>query len=447
MTLAWIVLIFVVLFAFIDIKKTIIIWMPVQLLFNSQIAIRYESPGISLVIAANFLLIILYFLKISRKKYIINNEPFLLEQVFFASVITLSFSLLLSMVFSFRGVVEMVKYFATNFMLLAIFQKMIATKSDIRLFVKATFVVALLITSLGLFESVFKDNPILNYVYFNSPQNEITRGRMFYTPPSAGTGLSTRFGMVRAFSFFGIHIRFGIACAFILFFYIVLLQKKWFVIKQPYLIFISLMLLAGSLVANSKTAYLGILFFAFGLFSLKQLTNWKVIIPLIAVAIIVVGYFPQYLLNFTSLFDENIAEEGGGSTVALRMEQFRVARDMFMLNPLLGNGLGSVEALKTSAHFSRILGAESSWLEILPERGLAGAFIYIFMFFYIFSILKTSVPKKIIISFLLGVFVMEAATGLIDMTLYIPYLIVLRMMFRLEKLNKHRNRLVNHEQL
>lgn len=443
MTLAWIILAVVVLFAVIDLKKTIIIWMPVQLLFNSQVAVRYESPGVSLVIAVNFFLIVAYFLKVSRKKYIVNNEPFLLEQVFIASLITLSFSLLLSMVFSFRGVVEMVKYFATNFVLIAIFQKMIATKSDVRLFVKATFFVALLITSLGLFESVFKDNPILDYVYFNSPQNEATRGRMFYTPPSVGEGVSTRYGMVRAFSFFGIHIRFGIACAFMLFFYIVLLQKKWFVMKQPYLIFISVMLLAGSLMANSKTAYVGILFFAFGLFSLKQLTNWKVILPVIIVTAVIAIYFPQYLLNFTSLFDENIAEEGGGSTVALRVEQFRVAKDMFMLNPLLGNGLGSIEVLKASSGFSRILGAESSWLEILPERGLVGALIYIFMFVYIFNVLKTTIPRKIIISFLLGVFVMEASTGLIDMTLYIPYLIVLRKMFSLEKLSRQRSRLVN----
>jgi hypothetical protein len=74
-------------------------------------------------------------------------------------------------------------------------------------------------------------------------------------------------------------------------------------------------------------------------------------------------------------------------------------------------------------------------MKLLPERGLIGALIYIYAFFYLFKTLKTSIPRKIIFSFLLGILVMETATGLLDMTMYIPYLIILRQMFRLEKQN------------
>lgn len=434
MILAWFTLAVVGIFAVKNFKKTVIIWMPLQFLFNAQVAIRYDPPAMSLVLAVDFLLISLYFL-MERKKYTLyNNEPFILKPIFIASFISFGLSLLFSSVSSLQGINACIKYFATSFVLMAIFQKMIATKDDIYLFIKVAFIVAFLITSLGVFESIFNDNPILDYIYFNSPQNAYTRTRMFYVPPSISGGLQTRYGMARATSFFSIHIKFGVACAFMLFFYVHLLQKKWFILKRNYLVLISIMLLAGIFTCNSKTAYIGILFFSLGLFYFRNLFNLRIIFSVIIITIVVVTYFPEYLLNFTSLFNENIAEEGGGSTIALRITQFTIAKKMFLMNPLLGNGLGSINILRASSNaFAHILGAESSWLRILPERGILGALLYIYTFIYIFQILSKSIPKKIIFSFLLGLLVMETATGLIDMVMYMPYLIVLRQMYNLEK--------------
>lgn len=73
---------------------------------------------------------------------------------------------------------------------------------------------AIIITCLGLFEAILKDNPWLDFVYFNSPHDESTIGRLFYIPPSVGGSLEMRLGMVRAYSTFGIHIAFGTACVF-----------------------------------------------------------------------------------------------------------------------------------------------------------------------------------------------------------------------------------------
>ncbi len=438
MILAWIILALVAVFAVINFKKTFIIWMPVQLLFNGQVAIRYESPAMSLVLAVDLMLIVFYFFKIGRKKYDeFNNEPFLLKPIFIFALISYGLSLLLSPIFSLQGITTMIKYFATGFILLAIFQKMIATEEDISRFVKATFIVAFLIISLGIFESGFKDNPVLDYVYYNSPHNETTIGRMWYKPPSINGGLQTRYGMVRASSFFGIHIQFGVACAFMLFFYIVLLQKSWFVVKKTSLFFISILLFSGILIANSKTAYAGVLAFAIGLFSFRQLFNWKLIVPITITIGAFLIWFPQYFLNFSALFDNSSDQAEVGSNLAMRTEQYAVAMKMFMMNPLFGNGLGSIGILKTSNYmFSDILGAESAWMKILPERGLVGGAIYIITFFYLFNILKTDIPKRLIAGYLLGLLIMETATGLFEMTIYIPYLIVLRQMFRWGKQNK-----------
>ena len=87
--------------------------------------------------------------------------------------------------------------------------------------------------------------------------------------------------------------------------------------------------------------------------------------------------------NFYSLVDSKIAEEGGGSTVHGREIQFRAALNMFELNPLFGNGPGSIAVLKNIGNNNEILGAESSWMQILPERGLFGAIVYIYMYIYL----------------------------------------------------------------
>ena len=53
----------VIAFAFYDIKRAILLWLPFKLLFNNQIAVRYADPGMSLVIAVDFVLILIYIIR------------------------------------------------------------------------------------------------------------------------------------------------------------------------------------------------------------------------------------------------------------------------------------------------------------------------------------------------------------------------------------------------
>lgn len=438
MLLAWIILLFITICALVNFKKTFIIWMPFQMLFNAQVALKYTPPAMSLNLGIALILFCIYFFIYKNKSKTCCNERFILG----TAVIVYSISYLLSFVVSIApissGINAVIKFFLMTFGLMYIFQKLITTKEDIHLFVRACIIVVFLIVGLAIFESIFKDNPILNYVYNNSPHDETTRGRMWYIPPSIRGTMAMRYGMVRAYSFFGIPIEFGCACAFLFFLLMLVYRNNFFKdlnIKKKTLQISIILSFIGIFLANSKTAYVGIIFLLFGLFSIKQILNIKVIVPLLIGIFVFFYFFPEYILNFTSLFDEDVAEEGGGSTVAGREIQFAVALRMFEMNPILGNGPGSIDVLKEIGNNSDILGAESSWMQVLPERGIMGAISYIIFYLSIFKRCIVYVPVRVIGGLLLGLFIMETATGIINAVYFMPVIIIIYKLYKFNHLD------------
>lgn len=417
-----------------DYKKTVIIWFPAQMLFNAQIAVRYSSPAMSLVIAVNLFLLFYYFLKKKKLYRELNREHFILFLPMVLTMLSYLFSMLFGIIQVTSGFTTMLKYFISGFGIVFLAQKALNTQEDLKLFVKASVVVCLAITLLGLSESILKDNLWLDFVYLNSPQDESTIGRMFYVPPFLGGGLEERFGMVRARSFFGIHIEFGIAC--LSYFWILLLiqRKKWnYLENKQLLVLVSFLLVAGVFMANAKTGYIGLVVLLLGLYPISKFFNIKIIFPIILGVVVILSFFPQYLNNFYSLFDSNLADEGGGSTVAGRQVQFQAAMHMLEMNPIFGNGPGAIGVLKNVGNNANILGAESSWMQILPERGFFGAIVYIFMYIYMYVKFIKYIPFKPLLFFLVGLFVMETATGLLNMAIWGVVLIAAKRMFQLNR--------------
>lgn len=428
--------------ALIKFKQTVLIWMTVRVLFNAQIALRYNSPGMSAVIAIDMTLILIYFLRYKNNK---NKEGLRLNKfpLTLALWITLA-SFILSSLFAITplsaGLVATLKYFVSNFGIIFILYKCLNTRDDVALYVKTAFIVAIMITCLGLFESIFKDNPWLDFVYLNSPQNEMTKGRMYYTPPFLRDGLQTRLGMIRAYSFMGIHIAFGTVCVYLLYMFTAI--KKYGLQKyNPTLLnLVILLLLSGALASNSKTPIVGILVLLFSFYHFKDIVHPKVILPLITIFILILVYVPSAAMNFMSLFDKELAQEAGGSSVAGRKVQFEIALNLFEMNPLIGNGIGSINVMKHIGNNDLILGAESSLMQILPERGLLGLVAYIITYWSLFKYGRKFLPFNICFFYLASLGVMELATGILDMPLWIGvYFCVIRM-FQFKRL-----RLINHQ--
>lgn len=433
--LAIVIWLFVSISALFHFKKTVLIWMTMRLLLNAQIAVRYNSPGMSTVIAVDMTLILIYFFKYRTKKRKIGlrQTKFPLTGAFWVTLVSFLLSSIFAIVPLSSGLVATLKYFVSNFGIIFIFFKCLNTEDDVYLYIKTAFFVAMIITCLGLFEAIFKDNPWLDFIYFNSPQDESTYGRLFYVPPFIRGHLEMRFGMVRAYSTFGIHIAFGAACIFLLYLFMTISKYKFKLFANYKLNTVILLLIAGALASNSKTPLVGILIMIFAFYNINQIFHPKVILPLIAVFVIVCIFFPHIIENFMTLFDPKKADEVGGSTVEGRQMQFDIALKLFKMNPLFGNGMGAISILRKIGNNDLIMGAESSMLTILPERGIMGVVAYVTLYYSLFKYGIKHLPYNLAFFYLLSLAVMEFATGFLDQAIWINvYLCVIRM-FQLRK--------------
>lgn len=433
MLLYWFIFLFIIFFAIKDWKRTVIIWIPVRLLFNPCVCLKYTSPAVSLELAIAAMLVFLYFIK-EKKKKIYNNKTFFFRTAFIAYLISYFFSLIFSIVPFVTVFANTIKYFLEGFIVLYLFHKALVSEKDIKLLINTFTVIVILITFLGLYESILGDNPWLDYVFINAPM-DLIKGKMYYVPPFVKTTgeLSTRYGMVRGYSFFNIHIAYGCACVLIYFFYMYALKIKKEYKMKFHFIYI-LMLLGGILMCNSKTPYLGLIFFSICFLNWKEIFSPKIMLGIILIVGIISVYFPSYLNNFYGLFDDKLAQEGGGSSVALRTVQFQIGLQMFEQNPLFGNGVGSIEEMMSNnLKYVDLLGSESSWLKILPERGILGVIAYLILYYSIYKQLKGIIPIKIVVFFLVGLMAMETATGFMDFALYGAIIIAIYRMILLSK--------------
>lgn len=432
MGLAWFVLLIVAICSFIDYKKTLIVWMACRLLFNPQVALRYAAPAMSLDFAVAILFIALFFIRGESKG--LTKDKFYLWPILIATLISYLLSSLFSKSFVGEGFRVLVKLVIMNFAILYVFQRVLCNLHDVRMFVKAMIIVTVIISALGIFESIFQDNPYLDFIYYNSPR-EGNEGRMYYVPPGISGSLTMRYGLVRAYSTFGIHLAFGSACVFLLGFLLIIRKMRWIEVNRWMLIMAITLAITGCVTSNSKTAYLGMFVMLLLFVRPSQWLSYKAVLMIIA-AILVVAvayqYVPGYFDNIFSLYDKELAEEGGGSSIVLRQRQLAVALEMFQQNPLFGNGPGSLTILRTIGHGNDILGAEGAHLSILPERGLFGYIVYLATFVYFFFTMKEIMPAYKIFVFLFALLIMEIVSGLRDMTLYWSLLIAIRRIYILK---------------
>ena len=358
------------------------------------------------------------------------------EFPFTNSMIAFGISYFVSLIFTIApyqtAIIAVVKYFSSGFCMLYLAHKVFRSKKDIHFFLKCCLIVSVLIVSLAIIENILKTNPWLDFVYFNSPYDP-DAGRMFYFPGAE----RLRYGFIRAQSFFGFHVPFGFACVCLYWMLFYCYKNVREFKKSNLLLIISTMLIAGVIMSNSKQAYIGLLLMILSLYPLKSVFNIKIVLPVLIILFVVFVYAPDYLNNYLSLTDKNLAEEGGGSTVALRESQYRIAWRMFLQSPIIGNGISSIDVLKHHVTNEDIFGAESSWLRILPERGILGAIVYLYLYTELWK-MKRFVDKKTLFFFLLSVFVMELSGGIKDLSIWC---LVLLTVYRYNQLtNKDKKR-------
>lgn len=401
-------------------KHTVLVWIPLSFLFNPQICIWYNGSGLALTVAVNISLCLFYVLFAKKRiKCSLSKEGFFLSPavkiMFFSYLISILFSQI-PFALSFN---KTIKLFIETYGLIFILFKCLKTKDDILIFTKASVVVAILITINGIIENFTHINIAGDFIYMNSPHTIELNGRSYYYPSFVTGHVKERFGLTRCYSFFGLHIHFGLACTLLFFLITSFVKNKTMLlnntlksIKGKTLPITIGLLCIGVVLCNSKGPMLGFCIMLLVFYRLKDILNIKIILPLIIGIALILIYIPDYINNFIALADEDVAEEGGGSTIALREQQMRLCLKIFEMNPICGMGIGSAGYFsKNISGFEGILGAESCWLKLLPDQGIIGCFAYLFMYKVLWTSSIHIMPKRVILFFLLAVFVMDSVGG------------------------------------
>lgn len=440
MILYFVITILICVFAYIDWKRTVLIWIPFSMLFNQSVCIKYTSPAITISLAVNVALMAILYIQKEKLQIHLTKRAFLFEKVFYAYLISYGMSMLFSIVPLTTVLTGTIKYFINTFGIVYLFHLALNTKKDLSLFIKATFIAMLPIIMLGLFEAVFHDNPWLDRVYLSAPNVNYILGKMYYVPPFLSyTGdLSTRFGLVRCYSFFNIHIAFGCACLLQLFLFLYFNSKNYYdgkLLSKTTYLSVSLLCIVGIILSNSKTPMVGLPFLVLAAVPYSKFFSTKGIacLAFIIIAVFVVmNYNENIFNNFRALFDDKMMEEGGGSSISMRAKQYEVGLSLFYRNPLFGNGIDSLSYIKgQTSRYADILGAESSWLKILPQQGLLGAIVYLFLYSEMYKHLKISAGRNTALFFCLGLILMETATGIMDFSIFGPIIVAIERYYQL----------------
>lgn len=401
--------------ALIDFKKTVLVWVPLSLLFNPRVCILYQPPVTALTVAVDLSLVMMYYL--DKKKKAGSGSGYNENPYFFTPAVKIMVaSYVLSSLFSeipysmsFKMIIkQLIEYFGIIYILF----RCLNSKEDLILFTKALILSVLIFTIDGIVEGITKINPIGAFIYLNTPDTEDMTSRSYYSPFGEG---EFRFGMIRCYSVFGLHLLFGFACCLALFLILMLQREReqlFNKINKTNIIYFPIiaLLFTGIIFSNSKGPMLCGVLILLSRYKFKDLFNIWTITPLIIGFILLYIYLPDYFNNFLSLFDSDLAEEGKGSSVALREKQFQVAFALFSNNPIFGSGINAATYFQHNG-FEDILGAESIWLKLLPDQGLFGVIAYLFMYYLIYEKSKNIIPKQVLLFYLLAILCMDTTNG------------------------------------
>lgn len=436
MILFRIIFLLYIVFAFKDVKRAVIAWVPIHCLFNSAVVLWGFSPILGLSEAIGLTLPIIFYFK---KGFKANNDQYLNEKFIFKSAFVLYLlSYVLSTLFSDynsqRTILYSVKFFVNSFLLVYMFQRCLVSMTDIIFLLKVSILVLVMAVMLGLSELILGYNIWSDYIWQTSPLPfEEIHGRTFCLPSFLGHGQKMRLGVARIYSFFNLHLNFGSFCAIMLFF-IGIIWKNGMVLYKKWVLPVAIALCyVGALICNSKGPLLFTIVLTPIIFPISRSLNPKLFFPISIITIIVISLFPEfieaYFNSLLSIGDEELAEEAGGSSLALREQQLSVALRLFENNPLFGSGPQSLRTLSKTVEGDGILGAESIWIKTLPELGIVGIFAFLYFYFVAFRKFYKIMPFGETFIILAGLGLIETSNGRRDMLLYASLLIALRQFY------------------
>lgn len=277
-------------------------------------------------------------------------------------------------------------------------------------FIKSCAIFAFLLAGNGLIQ-LFTDVNVLGKFHDQFYPAEFTDNNLL------------RFGnFSRIRSFCSHSISYGVECVVfsVLFIYLFFQEKKGF-FKSFYYLVIALCLI-GIITSGSRTPLVGIavmllpLFRSFGRIAPYQ----KITVTLVVV--LFCALFGSYVLDMiNSIINPESTNVEGSNTIG-RLGQFAYSIYLVQNNWLLGYGNVNIMDMP-NFDYSILFGAESIWMVTLLQKGLIGILAYIYFYVDVFKHLPKN-NKRLFIFFVLGWLVIDSATSLMGINMFLPIMII-----------------------
>jgi hypothetical protein len=344
-------------------------------LFNSDISLF----GIHIIYLFTIVLLISVLLRKDGIKIILE---FPLAQIFLIYILGIFFLGLVGPNISFfdRFVFPVKKILSTVITLPLCYYYATKEKSN-DVFVEICMKLWFFVFLYGLFEFVFAWNPINNLISSIYGNNQID----FFTKKSV------HFGRFLGTSLYNASFNFGYVSSVFGLLSIYLYSTS----KRKIYLISSLAGILGCLFCGSRSVilacFIGYIFYLINAISFQR--NFKIALVSIPIILIIIFNVPL----FKDLVDSTLNVIGGGdefvgSSLEMRMTQYRAVATLFKKSPIVGNGLFYfVEVLGWDAQnrpyggiFDQIQGLESYLFNLMIEQGVFGIILAILLFSSLF---------------------------------------------------------------
>lgn len=261
-------------------------------------------------------------------------------------------------------VVNAIGYFGFPFVL----WKCLDSPRQVKLALKTLAGLMTVATLLGLFEAVFRVNPVYGIIE-----------DAFVIEDFSIDSDAVRFGLKRCNSIFSYFSTYGVACfvAFVVFYvrsFMLRVRGRW----TPYLMFLCAF---GAFATGSRAVFLGLFTALFLLLVNKRFFKTKVGFAFVCLAFFLLPVLLTIGFQVVdSMVNSNTSRFATGSSSDLRTMQWEACLPYFLDSPWVGNGRMYIWDVVKEAHFE-LLGAESIWFSILVDYGLLGALAFVFLIF------------------------------------------------------------------
>ena len=354
-------------------KKAFILFLVFKLLLVTNITIISEPgmPLLTLELGLTIGFVILFFIKGIKVQNAHMAYTLFLPMFFYI------LSLTASSIFSVAGITNeisnLMKCIFEDVILVWICWQVIETKSDFNFLFKTLTFFIFISCIYGLFEFCIKSNPISAYeATLNHDPSKVID--FSYSSEERGYRIN---------SFFEHSIGAGMSWALYSGFVFYLFVKKKLDIEIILFPLITAFMCIICLMLTKMRS--PIICFAISLLAcidFKSKRFYFLVACFIIGLLIILLFFGNDVQNvLLALFNQSNAEQIGGSSLDMRLDQFDAAFSLMNGNPIFGLGPSFSEAISSDL-IKRLLGGESVWLNVITQQGLFGIFAYLILVFY-----------------------------------------------------------------